>query len=47
MVRFGTAPDPVAYVQDKGFRERIGAVWNRTLCVNLVIFKCERPSLVP
>ena len=29
-VRFETAPDPMEYVQDKGFRERIGAVSNRT-----------------
>ena len=29
------APDPVKYVQDKGFRERIGAVTNRTISVNL------------
>ena len=30
MVRFVTAPDPMEYVQDKGFRERLGAVTNRT-----------------
>ena len=30
MVRLQTAPDPMEYVQDKGFRERLGAVTNRT-----------------
>ena len=29
-VLFETAPDPMEYVQDKGFRERHGAVSNRT-----------------
>ena len=29
-MRFITAPDSVEYVQDKGFRERLGAVSNRT-----------------
>ena len=29
-MRFLTAPDSVEYVQDNGFRERLGAVTNRT-----------------
>ena len=29
-MRFVTAPDSVEYVQDNGFRERLGAVTNRT-----------------
>ena len=35
MVRLQTALDSVEYVQDNGFRERIGAVTNRTIGVNL------------
>ena len=34
-MRFGTALELMEYAQNERFRERLGAVWNRTLCVNL------------
>ena len=38
-MRFVTAPDPMEYVQDKGFRERLGAVTNRTYRVGAKRFQ--------
>ena len=35
MVRLQTAPELVEYASDNRFRERLGAVTNRTIGVNL------------